>query len=122
MVHGSCKEEPLLSTPQRSLSFSSCQGFPECQGDPGSREELAKKHPEHVGKADLRVAVSNVVLSVLGAGQLTLPYALSQLGLTFGVVCLVVFALLSVYPRSLCRAADLNGVGLASSPSALHPP
>lgn len=40
--------------------------------------------------------MSNVVLAVLGAGQLTLPYAFSQLGLQFGLVALITFALCSV--------------------------
>jgi len=44
----------------------------------------------------LNGAMSNLVLAVLGAGQLTLPYAMSQLGLVFGVLSLLGFALLSV--------------------------
>lgn len=114
MSLGNQKDKPLLPIPGKAPSagsFSPCQGFPECQGGPSPK--TAKTHPEHVGKADLRVAVSNVVLSVLGAGQLTLPYALSQLGLTFGLVCLVVFALLSVYS---CRTLSVHAVALQKTP------
>jgi len=54
-----------------------------------------KCRPAHVGSATLFVATANLCLAVLGAGQLTLPYALSQLGLAGGVCGLVLFALLT---------------------------
>ena len=41
--------------------------------------------------------VANLVLAVLGAGQLVLPYALSQLGLGFGLVALLAFGVLSIH-------------------------
>jgi len=51
----------------------------------------------HKGTSSLKSTASNMVLTVLGAGQLTLPYAMSQLGLAAGIVSLLVFALLSAH-------------------------
>mmetsp|Transcript_68357 Transcript_68357/g.222310 ORF Transcript_68357/g.222310 Transcript_68357/m.222310 type:complete len:457 (+) Transcript_68357:91-1461(+) len=53
--------------------------------------------PSHVCSFRLGACVSNLVLAVLGAGQLVLPYALSQLGLGFGIAALLLFALLSIH-------------------------
>ena len=47
---------------------------------------------------------SNVVMAVLGAGQLTLPYVMSQLGFAFGMLLLVCFALVAVCSSALLRA------------------
>eukprot|EP00438_Fugacium_kawagutii_P005161 Skav206278 [mRNA] locus=scaffold922:57850:58435:- [translate_table: standard] len=41
--------------------------------------------PAHVRSTGLPLATLNLVLAVLGAGQLTMPYALSQLGTTLGL-------------------------------------
>lgn len=40
--------------------------------------------------------MGNLVLSVLGAGQLTLPYAMDQLGIALGLASLVLFTCLSM--------------------------
>lgn len=40
--------------------------------------------PGHVNSTGLPVATLNVALAVLGAGQLTLPFAMAQLGLAWG--------------------------------------
>ena len=54
--------------------------------------------------SSLPAALSNVVMAVLGAGQLTLPYVMSQLGFAFGMLLLVCFALVAVYSSALLRA------------------
>ena len=54
--------------------------------------------------SSLPAALSNVVMAVLGAGQLTLPYVMSQLGFAFGMLLLVCFALVVVYSSALLRA------------------
>lgn len=108
MSSGDCKERPLL--PIEPRAFTPDPG----NVSPGDGTPACKVHPEHVGKTGLRVAVSSVVLSVLGAGQLTLPYALSQLGLSFGLACLVAFTLLSVYS---CHTLSVHAVSLQATPS-----
>merc|ERR1719506_1046708 len=50
-----------------------------------------------VGKNSVFVSCANLVMSILGPGQLTLPYCLHQLGLISGVVLIAVFALMSVH-------------------------
>eukprot|EP00929_Paragymnodinium_shiwhaense_P005622 TRINITY_DN10784_c0_g1_i6.p1 TRINITY_DN10784_c0_g1~~TRINITY_DN10784_c0_g1_i6.p1 ORF type:complete len:202 (-),score=10.97 TRINITY_DN10784_c0_g1_i6:408-1013(-) len=61
------------------------------------RGEDALPGIEFTGTVSLKSSLSNLVLAVLGAGQLTLPYALSQLGFAFGLIALVGFSLLSVH-------------------------
>lgn len=50
-----------------------------------------------VAKNSVFVSCANLVMSILGPGQLTLPYCLHQLGLISGVVLIAVFALMSVH-------------------------
>jgi amino acid permease len=65
-----------------------------CEADSPS-----KLHPsvKHVCSLSLGSCVANLVLAVLGAGQLVLPYAMGQLGLGFGICALVIFTALSAH-------------------------
>ena len=60
-------------------------------------------------------APSNMLLSVLGAGQLTLPYALSQLGMGAGLAALIVFILPSAH-SCWTLSADARKLQLDSYP------
>uniref|UniRef100_A0A7S1AKW4 Amino acid transporter transmembrane domain-containing protein n=1 Tax=Noctiluca scintillans TaxID=2966 RepID=A0A7S1AKW4_NOCSC len=74
-------------------------------------DEEPYSHPRqlpHVGGASLSTALSNLVLAVLGAGQLTLPYAFSQLGFGFGMVALMFCMLLSVHSLYTISVYELN--------------
>ena len=63
-------------------------------------------------RSSLVGALSNVLLAVLGAGQLTLPWVMSRLGLAFGLALLFVFALVAAYSSELLRALTLvTGAG-----------
>ncbi|CAK9047422.1 unnamed protein product [Durusdinium trenchii] len=51
----------------------------------------------HVGSMHLPHCVLNVIMAVLGAGQLTLPYAMKLLGLPLGFFSLCFFTVLSMH-------------------------
>ena len=55
------------------------------------------------GTASLTASLANVLIAVLGAGQLTLPYVMSQCGLLLGLVLLVFFAGVAAYSSELLR-------------------
>lgn len=60
--------------------------------------QIGRYGDAHVGSTDVWRCILNVLLAVLGAGQLTLPYAMHQLGgLWQGAIALVVFTLLSMH-------------------------
>lgn len=82
-----CGRDPSLFVSPNGKSFASAPDL----------EEHCDPSVPHVQSASLQAAMSNVILAVLGAGQLTLPYAMSQLGLGCGLVALVVFTVLSVH-------------------------
>jgi hypothetical protein len=53
-------------------------------------------------------ALGNLVLSVLGAGQLSLPYAFGELGLLGGIISMLSFALIGLHSlRALGDAAEV---------------
>eukprot|EP00928_Gymnodinium_smaydae_P032741 TRINITY_DN23635_c0_g1_i1.p1 TRINITY_DN23635_c0_g1~~TRINITY_DN23635_c0_g1_i1.p1 ORF type:complete len:453 (-),score=40.86 TRINITY_DN23635_c0_g1_i1:282-1640(-) len=64
--------------------------------------------PAHVGSASIPVALTNLVLAVLGAGQLVLPYAFRQLGLGFGLLALMFFIMLSVHSLHTLSVYELH--------------
>lgn len=63
---------------------------------------------KHVGSLGLVACTSNLVCAVFGAGQLVLPYAISKLGLSFGVFALVFFTLLSVHSLNTLTIYELH--------------
>lgn len=70
--------------------------------------------PCNVGSASLFAATANLCLAVLGAGQLTLPYALSLLGLGGGLCGLLLFALLTLHS---CHTLSVHAVHWTPSPT-----
>jgi len=62
----------------------------------GSTARAALRELPHVGSVSLCSATLGVVISVLGAGQLTLPYAFGQIGFGGGLLALLGFTLLSM--------------------------
>ena len=74
-------------------------------------------------RSSLVGALSNVLLAVLGAGQLTLPWALSRLGLAFGLALLFVRARRGVLLRASPRSNPRDGRGdVWRGPRARHRP
>ena len=71
---------------------------------PSADEEDEESGLSVAPTSSLPAALSNVVMAVLGAGQLTLPYVMSQLGFAFGMLLLVCFALVAMYSSALLRA------------------
>jgi len=67
-----------------------------------------KATPSHVGSAFLFGATANVVLAVLGAGQLTLPYAMRELGWVFGLATFALFTLLTVHSLHTLSVLSLH--------------
>lgn len=70
--------------------------------------EAASACPAHVRSTSLPNATLNLVLAVLGAGQLTLPYAMGQLGLALGLTCLLIFTLLSMHSLKTLTLYELH--------------
>lgn len=64
--------------------------------------------PAHVRSTSLPNATLNLVLAVLGAGQLTLPYAMGQLGLALGITCLLIFTLFSMHSLKTLTLYELH--------------
>ena len=50
-----------------------------------------------LGSSSLRASFANCLMSVLGVGQLTLAYAMKEMGVVVGVVSLALFGVLSIY-------------------------
>lgn len=62
-------------------------------------------------KGSIRGSVFNLAGATLGAGALSLPYAVAVSGVTFAIVQLLVAALLTIYTiRLLIRAGDLTNL------------
>lgn len=94
-----CRDPSLFLSPRvRSTSHVSAPDL----------EESCDPSVPHVQSASLQAALSNIILAVLGAGQLTLPYALSQLGLGCGLVALVAFTVLSVHSLHTLSVHELH--------------
>lgn len=98
--------EPLLeyspSDPSKTETERSCSKLAEAwdsDKDWCSRQTQVNLQciPAHVGSATLFGATTNIVLAVLGAGQLTLPYAMKELGWIFGLGTFSVFTLLTTH-------------------------
>jgi amino acid permease len=71
--------------------------------------ESSSSSPSQQPQTSLNAALSNLVLSVLGAGQLSLPHAFRELGLAGGTLSLLFLAALSVHSlRCLGVAADVG--------------
>lgn len=66
-------------------------------GDTGRLLHQRGEAASTTGSTSLFSTSANLVLTVLGAGQLTLPYAMSKLGLAFGLLSLSVFVLLGMH-------------------------
>jgi amino acid permease len=65
-----------------------------CEADSPSKRKPSLRHVCSLG---LGSCVANLVLAVLGAGQLVLPYAFAQLGLGLGIGALLIFTALSAH-------------------------
>ncbi|KAL3926125.1 MAG: hypothetical protein SGPRY_003449 [Prymnesium sp.] len=85
-------------------------------GSDGRRAELSACHPtlsRELRGVSLSASVANLVLAVLGAGQLVLPYAMSELGLWLGVSSLVGLCVLSVHS---CYVISIHELFFKPSP------
>lgn len=61
------------------------------------------------GKGSIRGSIFNLAGATLGAGALSLPYAVATAGVGFGVAQLALAAFLTVYTvRLLIRAGDMT--------------
>eukprot|EP00429_Kryptoperidinium_foliaceum_P052067 CAMPEP_0176088804 /NCGR_PEP_ID=MMETSP0120_2-20121206/44466_1 /TAXON_ID=160619 /ORGANISM="Kryptoperidinium foliaceum, Strain CCMP 1326" /LENGTH=476 /DNA_ID=CAMNT_0017422665 /DNA_START=35 /DNA_END=1465 /DNA_ORIENTATION=+ len=102
-------ESPLspLGSPQPECERACSHAFGE-ELNMGSTVSSMVCAGTHVGSASLSVARANLVLAVLGAGQLTLPYALGQLGIVFGLMALVLFTGLSVLSLRTLAVYELH--------------
>ena len=85
---------PVDSAPLLPAGEEGCHAVDVADAPHGGR---AADQAKHVCSVGLGGCVANLVLAVLGAGQLVLPYALSQLGLGFGLVALLAFGVLSIH-------------------------
>jgi len=99
----SLPKERLLAEPSEAIAPPTTHEVaPELPEAPGaqrahSTEASGEGAEKATDKVSLQTTISNMVLSVLGAGQLTLPYALSQLGMGAGLAALIVFTLFSAH-------------------------
>ncbi|CAJ1337151.1 unnamed protein product, partial [Effrenium voratum] len=70
--------------------------------------QIGRYGDTHVGSTNLPRCILNVLLSVLGAGQLTLPYAFSKLGLPRGLFFLLLFTFLSMHSLKTLSIYELH--------------
>ncbi|CAE7240273.1 slc38a2 [Symbiodinium sp. CCMP2592] len=71
--------------------------------------QIGRYGDAHVGSTDVSRCILNVLLAVLGAGQLTLPYAIHKLGgLWQGAISLVLFTLLSMHSLKTLSFYELH--------------
>jgi hypothetical protein len=69
---------------------------------------LSARLGESVKASSLRSSIANLALGVLGAGQLTLPFAIKGAGIMLGSTILFILGCLAVYTLHLlhrCQAA-----------------
>lgn len=91
---------PLLGTSSRSADSHAI-------GSPAEDDEErgGVLPPSSIGgAASLTASLANILISVLGAGQLTLPYVMGQCGLVVGLALIVLFCAVAVYSSELLRA------------------
>eukprot|EP00928_Gymnodinium_smaydae_P075558 TRINITY_DN58576_c0_g1_i1.p1 TRINITY_DN58576_c0_g1~~TRINITY_DN58576_c0_g1_i1.p1 ORF type:complete len:491 (+),score=65.64 TRINITY_DN58576_c0_g1_i1:72-1475(+) len=73
----------------------------------------ARHRAPQVVESGVSASCINWVISMLGAGQLTLSYSLRELGLVFGVCMMAFFAALTAYSTAVLSAASKR-IGAAS--------
>eukprot|EP00928_Gymnodinium_smaydae_P005215 TRINITY_DN11791_c0_g2_i1.p1 TRINITY_DN11791_c0_g2~~TRINITY_DN11791_c0_g2_i1.p1 ORF type:complete len:486 (+),score=30.16 TRINITY_DN11791_c0_g2_i1:69-1526(+) len=108
--------ESLIS---QGLSADGCPLDHIASFEPPAGEPTAHDSATSMGYS-LFSGMSNMLLAVLGAGQLTLPYALSQLGWAGGLVGLLVFALLGTHSLTVLATHAIGCCSQQSSSSLLQ--
>lgn len=101
-----------LAVPFLRKAWSGDRGYDLPSGETAADQAMCRlvSGPQR-GQASFGSALANLVMSVLGAGQLTLPFVLSQMGVGLGCLALLCCGALSAYScRALVRCSRSLGV------------
>ena len=94
-------EEPKAACVSSALEEFRIQKKPDAKGTETTSTQVPTE-PKitqvlGLGASSLRASLANLLMSVLGAGQLILAYAMKEMGVAVGVVSLALFGVLSIY-------------------------